>query len=60
MKRVRNALGRLFRVNRGRASTPDSIAPFIRIVKISHVLTVVQSFPTDRRSTTEKAGGGDA
>jgi len=34
MKRVRNALGRLFRVNLGRASAPDSIGmPFIRIVK---------------------------
>jgi hypothetical protein len=33
VKRVRNALGRLFRVNRGRTNTPDSIVPFIRIVK---------------------------
>jgi len=33
VKRLRNALGRLFRVNRGRTNTPDSIVPFIRIVK---------------------------
>jgi hypothetical protein len=33
VKRIRNALRGLFRVNRGRTSNPDSIAPFTRIVK---------------------------
>jgi len=33
MTRVRNALRTFFRVNRSRARAPDSIPPFIRIVK---------------------------
>jgi hypothetical protein len=33
MRAFRNTLRRLFRVNHGGASSPDSIAPFIRIVK---------------------------
>jgi hypothetical protein len=33
MQAFRNVLCRLFRVNRGRARAPDSITPFIRIVK---------------------------
>ena len=33
MTQVRYALRTLFRVNRSRARTPDSIPPFIRIVK---------------------------
>jgi hypothetical protein len=33
MIRLRNALSKLIRVNRSRARAPDSIVPFIRIVK---------------------------
>jgi hypothetical protein len=33
MIRIRNALGRLIRVDRSRARAPDSLPPFIRIVK---------------------------
>jgi len=33
MTRVRSVLRRFFRVGRSKASAPDSITPFIRIVK---------------------------
>jgi rubredoxin len=61
VKRVMNALGRLFRVNRGRASAPDSTrTPFIRIVKDRPCPNCGTKFPNRPKVHDEKAGGGDA
>ena len=54
MKRVMNALGRLFRVNRGRTSNPDSIVPFIRIVKDQPCPYCGSKFPNRPKVHDEK------
>ena len=60
MIRFRNALSKLIRVGRNRATAPDSIPPFIRLLRSNHVPIAVPYSLTGLRSMTERAGGGDA
>ena len=54
MIRLRNALSRLIRVNRSRARAPDSIPPFIRIVKDQPCPNCGSKFPNRPKVHDEK------